>query len=72
MDEQLIALDECLAGEILELGEALFDAVIEAAAQSKTTLNADDARFPEQDIRAAADAFFMALRQLLGSRGLHQ
>jgi hypothetical protein len=53
-----------IAAEVLELGEMLFDAAIDAAAQRPTGEQAQDATFIEE-LRAAADEFFMALRLLL-------
>lgn len=58
------------AREVLELGQALFDAIIEAATAPLT----DDASasghgpFPADDARAAADQFFTALQILLETR----
>lgn len=53
------------AVEVLELGQALFEAVIEAAS-SPATGDAPDEPFPTEDVRAAAEEFFQALRLLLG------
>ncbi len=53
-----------VAAEVLELGEALFDAVIETAAR-KPPVDGEDEMFPEADVRAAASEFFTALRLLL-------
>jgi hypothetical protein len=55
-----------LAAEVLELGEMLFDTAIEAAAQGPAGEAAEDAAFVEE-LRAAADEFFMALRLVLES-----
>jgi hypothetical protein len=55
-----------VAAEVVELGEALFDAVIDAVASHQTTADASDEPFPTEDLRAAADEFFRALRVLLG------
>ena len=52
------------AAEILELGEMLFDTAIDAAAQRSAEGEEDDASLTE-DMRAAADEFFTALRLLL-------
>lgn len=52
------------AAEVLELGQTLFDAVIEAASGSPSA-DAPDEPFPAEDVRAAADEFFRALRVLL-------
>ena len=54
-----------LAAEVLELGEALFDAAIDAAAAREPT-DPDSAADPVAEVRAAADQFFAALRLLLG------
>lgn len=53
-----------LAAEVLELGETLFDAVLDAAAHPDPT--ADNEPFPEAELRTAADEFFRTLRTLLG------
>lgn len=53
------------AGEVLELGQMLFDAVIEATSRSGPE-NAPSEPFPAEDVRAAADEFFRVLRMLLG------
>lgn len=55
-----------VAAEILELGETLFDAVIDAAANRPNTVEGSGEPFPTEDFRAAADEFFRALRVLLG------
>lgn len=56
------------AAEVLELGQALFDTVIEAAAAPPAASDGDTERepFPLEEARAAADQFFAALRMLLG------
>jgi hypothetical protein len=54
-----------VAAEVLELGQALFDALIETAADRQPESN-DSTSFPVDDVRAAADEFFTALRLLLG------
>ena len=59
------AAREQAAAEVLELGQALFDAVIEAAAQPAAA-DAPGQPFPAEDVRAAATEFFRALRLLLG------
>lgn len=51
--------------EVLELGQTLFDAVIEAAA-SPAAGDAASEPFPAEEVRAAAGEFFHALRVLLG------
>ncbi len=61
---------ERVATEVLELGQSLFDVVIEAAANARNESNPVDetgarAPFPAEDVRAAADEFFAALRVLL-------
>lgn len=53
-----------LTAEVLELGEMLFDTAIDAAAQRPAGEEAGDAAFVEE-MRAAADEFFAALRLLL-------
>lgn len=54
-----------IAAEVLELGEALFDAAIDAAA-GRQPAQVTDEPYPEAELRAAADEFFTALRLLLG------
>ena len=56
-----------IAAEVLELGETLFDAALEAAARCQ----AGDVEepFPETEMRTAADDFFRALRILLRTEG---
>ena len=52
-----------IATEVLELGEALFDALLDAVARPPD----DEAEpFPEAELRTAADEFFQAVRVLLG------
>lgn len=54
-----------VAAEVLELGQALFDTLIETSAARQP--NGDGSTsFPVDEVRAAADAFFTALRLLLG------
>lgn len=53
-----------LAAEVLELGETLFDAVLDAAAHPDPA--AENEPFPETELRTAADEFFRSLRSLLG------
>lgn len=54
----------CVANEVLELGQSLFDVVIDAAARQQDEGDTDDS-FPEDDVRATANEFFAALRVLL-------
>ena len=54
-----------IVAEVLELGEMLFDTAIDAAAQRSAGEQAGDTPFLEE-MRAAADEFFTALRLLLG------
>ncbi len=54
-----------VAAEVLELGQMLFDAVIEVAARPKAD-EQESEPFPAEDVRAAAEEFFRALRVLLG------
>jgi hypothetical protein len=59
-----------VAAEVLELGETLFDAVMEAAVANRPSLeDRSGETFPEDDFRVAADEFFRALRVLLGLDG---
>lgn len=53
------------ATEVLELGEMLFDSAIEAAMRQPVQDGGTDASLVEE-MRAAADEFFTALRLLLG------
>jgi len=54
-----------VAAEVIELGQALFDSLVEAVAARADS--ADTAELPPvADIQAAADEFFVALRLLLG------
>ncbi len=48
-----------LAAEVLEMGETLFDAVLDVAATGKSE------SLPEVELRTAADEFFQALRALM-------
>jgi hypothetical protein len=59
-------MQQRVAAEVLELGETLFDAVIDAATDRPTTEDGSSEAFPTEDLRAAADEFFRALRVLLG------
>ena len=52
------------AAEVLELGEMLFDTAIDAAARQPIEGEEDNASLIE-DMRVAAEEFFMALRLLL-------
>jgi len=54
---------EQIAAEVLELGEMLFDTMIEAAEQKQIEGNPVDANLIEE-MRAAADEYFTALRLL--------
>lgn len=58
-----------IAAEVLELGQALFDAVIEAASALPEADGSEDEGFPAEEMRAAASEFFRALRVLLGMEG---
>ena len=53
-----------MAAELLELGEMLFDTAIDAAAQRPAGEETSDVKSIEE-MRAAADEFFFALRLLL-------
>ena len=53
------------ATEVLELGEMLFDTAIDIAMRQPIEGEGVDASFVEE-MRAAADEFFVALRLLLG------
>src|SRR5438552_2505434 len=55
---------EQIAAEVVELGEMLFDTVLEAAGQPSSEGEAFDASLRE-GMQAAAEEYFMALRLLL-------
>lgn len=55
-----------IADEMIELGEMLFDMAIDVAAPQPKQDEASDAAFIEE-IRAAANEFFTALRLLLAT-----
>ena len=63
-DERDTTGQRAAAEEMIELGEMLFDTVIDVAARRPVEGEEVDASLIE-DIRAAADEFFMALRLLL-------
>jgi hypothetical protein len=50
-----------IAAEVVELGQTLFDAVLDAAARSPA-----GEPLPEEELRTAAGVFFRAVRELLG------
>jgi len=50
------------AAEVVELGQTLFDALLDNAAGRETAPEP----FPEDDLRDAADEFFRAVKLLLG------
>ena len=54
-----------VAAEVIELGQALFDVLVEAAADRPHSADSQTAP-PVEDIQAAADEFFVALRLLFG------
>jgi hypothetical protein len=53
-----------VAAEILELGETLFDAVLDAAAARSGAVEGEP--LPEAELRTAAEEFFKTLRVMLG------
>jgi hypothetical protein len=53
------------AAEVLELGETLFDSLIEAARARPEPDAASDPPFPVEEVQAAAAEFFVTLRLLL-------
>jgi hypothetical protein len=63
--ERRIEVRQHAAAEVLELGEMLFDTAIDAAAGQQAQGERADALLVEE-IRSAADEFFVALRLLLG------
>jgi hypothetical protein len=63
--EPAAAARQQAAAEVLELGQTLFDAMIETASSSAAG-DAAGEPFPAEEVRAAAEEFFRALRLLLG------
>ena len=59
--------EEQIAAEVLELGEMLFDTIIEVAARKSGKGNEMDADLIEEN-RLATDEYFVALRLLLGNK----
>jgi hypothetical protein len=55
-----------VSAEVLELGEMLFDTAIDTATRQSVIGEEPEALFVEE-MRSAADEFFMALRLLLGA-----
>jgi hypothetical protein len=53
------------AAEVLELGEMLFDTAIETAAR-QSAIGEEPEVLLVEEMRSAADEFFMALRLILG------
>ena len=53
-----------LAAEVLELGESLFEIALEAGNYSSSSHEEGEA-YPVEELRAATDEFFTALRLLL-------
>ncbi|MBI3977801.1 MAG: hypothetical protein HY331_06410 [Chloroflexi bacterium] len=67
MSEEAAAIEKRrVAAEVLELGESLFDAMIEAACARRPVSGGAAAPYPVDDVRAAAGEFFTAMRVLLG------
>ncbi len=54
-----------IAAEVIELGEALFETALEAGDHRRAEGQEGEA-YPVEEIRAATDEFFTALRLLLG------
>jgi hypothetical protein len=52
-----------VAAEVLELGETLFDAVLDAASARSVAEVAEP--LPESELRTAAEEFFQTLRMML-------
>jgi hypothetical protein len=52
-----------IATEVLELGETLFDALLDLASDSAKAAASEP--LPDNELRTAADEFFQALRVLL-------
>ncbi len=59
------AIRQRASAEVLELGEMLFDSAIDAASRKPDQGEEADALLVDE-MRVAADEFFMALRLLLG------
>ncbi len=59
-----ITSNKRLAAEVLELGESLFEMVLEAMSHN-TTEDEKQETYPVEEMRAAAAEFFTALRLLL-------
>lgn len=53
-----------VADEVVELGETLFDAVLDAAATHSRAEESEP--LPETELRTAAEEFFKTVRLLLG------
>lgn len=58
-----------VAAEVLELGEMLFESIIADAAQRQPPAGDEDTGYPAEELLAAAEQFFEALRLLLGLAG---
>jgi len=61
--------EEQIAAEVLELGEMLFDTLLEAAGQPSSEGEAVEASLREE-MQAAAEEYFTALRLLLKLEGI--
>jgi hypothetical protein len=60
------ALREQITAEVLELGEMLFDTAIDAASRP-SVMGIEPEALLVEEMRVAADEFFIALRLLLGA-----
>jgi len=58
-------IQQRLAAEVLELGESLFEMALEAGSHQSSTGEEGEA-YPIDELRAATQEFFSALRLLLG------
>jgi len=54
-----------LVAEVLELGESLFETALEARSQQPAKDEGEGDKYPIDELRAAAQEFFSALRLLL-------
>ena len=58
--------EQRLAREVLELGESLFETALEAGSQQPAKGEGEGDKYPIDELQAAAQEFFSALRLLLG------
>ena len=63
-DKPAIVSKQYLIAEVLELGESLFEIALEAGNHPSLLVEESEA-YPVEELRAAANEFFTALRLLL-------